>query len=65
MSPRGYGSTGSTPHSSNGSSYGGPLAPYCGTTGPLGAMAMSLHTPEYLGAPSSEHLLPSVKSEIF
>ncbi|KAK2176820.1 hypothetical protein NP493_637g01027 [Ridgeia piscesae] len=65
VSPRGYGSTGSTPHSSNGSTYGGPLAPYCGTTGPLGAMAMSLHTPEYLAAPSSEHLLPSVKSEIF
>lgn len=65
LSPRGYGSNGSTPHSSNGSSYSGTMNGY-GSTGPLGTMGMTSSTAnDYITGTTSEHLLPSVKSEAF
>lgn len=65
VSPRGYGSNGSTPHSSNGSSYNGTMNGYTSSAS-LGNMGMPPSTNDYLpGTAASEQIIPTIKSEIF
>ncbi len=65
VSPRGYGSNGSTPHSSNGSSYTGPPAINGYGSTSLGSMGMTSTANDFLPGSTSEQILPIIKSEAF
>lgn len=54
VSPRGYGSNGSTPHSSNGSSYGAAAA--AGLNG-YGAMSSSAYMTPHVGSHMTSHMM--------